>query len=269
MNKIVWVAIALIWMPWAEGGAAELFFGAASGERLQFKLYWMGVLAGEATLQMESGPQGSYVVRSTLSSSGAARLVRAIDDRFTAEGQRHGFLWSARRYLKEQQRGSQSKWSRYQFDRELRQVVRTRRGSEEQREERLPIAVESEQVTDPFSSFYAVRAWPELFPNRRLDRWAVEGEKVHCLSIAVGGGHMLATKLGELAVFPVRITVGNSEMFRNRGPIVVWLTDDIRRIPVQVEAQLAIGSVVAELVAYEDGLGGSKSVQQGVGEKRE
>lgn len=262
MRQALLIVLLLVWTPWVGAAEAEWFFGATSGERLQYKLYWMGVLSGESTVQMVHNHRGAYTVQTTLATLGAARLARAINEHFIAKGERKGIHWASQRYTKEQKRANHTKTTIYQFDWEMREVVRTRRVQQgEQREEStLSIPLDQEQSLDPLSGLFALRTWPELLSGRRLERVVVEGDKIYCVTIAVGGPHQLSTKLGEMAAFPVRITVANSEMFRDR-PLVLWLTDDKRRIPVQIEAQLAVGSVVAELVGFDDGLGESRSVE--------
>ncbi|MEO5339769.1 MAG: DUF3108 domain-containing protein [Magnetococcus sp. MYC-9] len=238
-----------------EGGP----LGAATGEWLHFQVRWLGIPSGEATLQLEVGERGNYSVQASVASIGAARVLRAIDDRLTAEGQRQRADFVPRHSAKEQLRSDHSKWIGYLFDREMRQVVRrvrARQGEEERPEERLPIPLASDRVRDPLSAFYALRAQSELLPGHSLERLIVDGEKVYCLSITPGSRQRMQTALGDFTVIPLQVAVDNSELFRQRGPILIWLTDDARRMPIRVEAQLAFGAVVAELAAFEAGNGG-------------
>jgi hypothetical protein len=39
----------------------------------------------------------------------------------------------------------------------------------------------------------------------------------------------------------------------NKGDITVWFTDDNRRVPVQMQSKVAIGTVKALLVSKDDG----------------
>jgi len=43
-------------------------------------------------------------------------------------------------------------------------------------------------------------------------------------------------------------------LFVKKGRLKIWLTDDARRIPVRLRAKVAIGSVSADLEAYESGV---------------
>lgn len=265
LHRVVFLWIFFLPLCWGScpAGAAEAAWrlGAASGERLRYHIHWLGITAGEASLQMEGTPGGHYLLQASLSSLGAARLLRALDEWFKVEGKHREAGFATRHYVKDQRRDNHVKWTSYQFDREMRQVMRLRRGEEGRPDETRPIPYAGEPIADPLSDFYTVRAWPTLVPGHTMERWIVDGERVYCLTVVIGGGRRLRTALGEFQVFSMQVTVENSELFRQRGPIQIWLTDDARRIPVQVEAQLAFGSVVAELVGLEDGRGENRVVQ--------
>ncbi|MEO5364278.1 MAG: DUF3108 domain-containing protein, partial [Magnetococcus sp. DMHC-8] len=264
LSRLKWGA--LVWtlvLPGVGTGVAEEWrLGAAPGEHLQYTIRWLGAPAATAAMQVESGPGDTYTVQTTFATMGATRLIRAIDDSLTAEGryQEAGFM--AQRFVKDQRRGEQIRWTRYHFDREMHQVQRLHRSQADRPEEATTIPFAMAQITDPLSALYAVRAWSDLLPDQTLARWVVDGEKVFCLTMTVGGGRLLQTPLGTFPVFSLQVVVENAEKRRYKGPIQLWLTDDHRRIPVQVEAQLSIGTVVAELTAYEDGRGNSRSVQE-------
>ena len=40
-------------------------------------------------------------------------------------------------------------------------------------------------------------------------------------------------------------------LFKNEGNIIIWLSDDELKIPVKVKTKVVIGSIDAELTAYE------------------
>ena len=241
--------------------------GAASGEQLSFSIHWMGLSAGDATMNMDITKKGLYVAKTTFSTSGLVRLLHALDESMKAEGLTDFGIFHVNRFTKEQRRPNKVKVTTYQFDKEMQQVVTTRRETGRKEVDRKNIPLESDQTLDPISSFYALRAWPALLPNSTLTRFLIDGDTVYCVTVTVGGSHRLTTSLGKFTAFPVTITVANSEQFLlhdstgdKKGSIVIWLTDDMRRIPLRVEAQIALGSITAELVAFDDGQGEKKAI---------
>ncbi|WP_130472373.1 DUF3108 domain-containing protein [Candidatus Magnetaquicoccus inordinatus] len=232
--------------------------GAADGEHLDYRLRWLGVTAADATLQLQRKNGSDYAAKATLSTIAGARLLKTIDETLTADGQERDGHFAAHHFVKDQLRGDQRKWTSFLFDREMHQVFRRHRPQEDKAEERLIIPVESALVTDPLSALYALRAWPELMSGQRLQRTIVDGEKSFCLNISIGGSQQWQSAIGSFRAFSIQIAVENSELFRQRGPIQMLVTDDARRIPLQIEAQLSIGAVVAELVGFSDGRGESR-----------
>ena len=249
--------------------SAGLVLGAVPGERLHFDVHWMGIPAGEAVMQMDDAPPGAYAVQMTMATTGMVRLIHVLNETMRAEGQSSpAGRFEVQRYTKDQRKSKKIKWTTYQFDREMQQVHRVQKEAGRHSDERETIFLNSDETVDPITGFYALRAWPKLLPNTTLHWFVVDGDKIYCLSIAIGGSHRLKTPLGSFTAFPVRVVVENSEQFLHRkkersqsNAIVVWLTDDIRRIPIRLEAEMAIGAVVAELVAFEDGRGEKKSIQ--------
>jgi len=57
------------------------------------------------------------------------------------------------------------------------------------------------------------------------------------------------TKVATLVVRPLQKTAG---IFRRTGELLIWLTDDERKVPVRIETSVPLGRVTAELVAAEN-----------------
>lgn len=53
---------------------------------------------------------------------------------------------------------------------------------------------------------------------------------------------------GELETVRVLVVIPFQGIFLNQGNIRVWFTNDARRIPLRMKAQVVIGSLVANLV---------------------
>ena len=64
------------------------------------------------------------------------------------------------------------------------------------------------------------------------------------------------TKAGKFHCQIIEPIIVKGGLFRNTGKIVVWITDDSLKVPVKVQTQVTIGSVVAELANY-SGLAGT------------
>ena len=231
--------------------------GAASGEQLHYDVRWLGVPAGRASMTM-SARSDRYTLTLTLATTGMVRALHPITETLKAVGQLSSLQFRTHRYTKDQNRGSKNTFTTYRFDAKQRQVVRVKRESDRAQEERQTIPLGKAHTLDPLSGLYALRAWPKLLPHSTLRWFVVEGDQIHRLKLSVGGSYRLETVLGQVVAFPVYVAVTTSKKFfraDGKGGIVIWMTDDRRRMPVRVEAKLAFGSVVAELARFDDARG--------------
>lgn len=106
-------------------------------------------------------------------------------------------------------------------------------------------------VMDVVSGFYYLRSLPlevgkpvllQLFDSNEYAPTTVEVLRREHLRLP--GFREVDT----LVVHPLLKTAG---FFRRTGDMVVWLTDDDKKVPVKLETQIPLGSVTAELVAAE------------------
>lgn len=107
-------------------------------------------------------------------------------------------------------------------------------------------------VHNEFSSFFASRVMkyevgssflvPTFADKKRAEVEVQVQEKVFFEDTAVG-------PVGTLKISPVLTFKG---LYDKRGDTTIWYTDDNCRVPVQITSKLAIGSVTATLLLYEN-----------------
>ncbi|MBF0126416.1 MAG: DUF3108 domain-containing protein [Magnetococcales bacterium] len=256
---LVWVALTTgAGMAWCapQESARLLSLGAAPGEHLRFNVHWMGVPAGAAYMQVRPALAGEYSLAAGVESIGVVKLVHAIKDSLQSDGFLTPNGFSARYFIKQQQRRDHTRILSYRFDREWGEVVRTQSG-----EEPTHIGGVTPQVNDLVAGFFALRACRGLVPGANLYVPMVDGKKVYEITAAVGNPERLQTPLGWFDVLPVTVVVGNSDLFRLQGSVVVWLTSDPRRIPVRVESRIEFKKVSADLVFLDDGRGDRRELK--------
>ncbi|MGB9592034.1 MAG: DUF3108 domain-containing protein [Candidatus Kryptoniota bacterium] len=74
--------------------------------------------------------------------------------------------------------------------------------------------------------------------------------KVYPLDVKYLGVQDVETKAGKFHCQIIEPIIVEGGLFRTKGRIVAWLSDDRQRIPVKVQAEVLIGSVNAELESY-------------------
>jgi hypothetical protein len=79
------------------------------------------------------------------------------------------------------------------------------------------------------------------------------GRRSFLLRAKVEGRQMLRTALGEQEVFRVKLQTDFSEKLQTKRDIVAYFTTDSRHVPVRIEAEFVLGSIVADLADYKPG----------------
>ena len=73
-------------------------------------------------------------------------------------------------------------------------------------------------------------------------------EKSHNTEVQVLRREELSTPLGRFRTIVIRPVLKTPGIFNRSGDLFIWLTDDDRRIPVQMKSKVRLGSVTAIVV---------------------
>ncbi len=80
-------------------------------------------------------------------------------------------------------------------------------------------------------------------------------DKDYPLDVKYLGRQDIKTKAGRFHCQIIEPIIVKGGLFKNTGRIIIWISDDSLKLPVKVQSEVLIGSVVAELVGY-SGLAG-------------
>ena len=64
------------------------------------------------------------------------------------------------------------------------------------------------------------------------------------------GREVLKTKFGKINTMIFRPMVQSGRIFKAQESVTLWITDDANKIPIKMKADLAVGSLRAELEQY-------------------
>jgi hypothetical protein len=107
-------------------------------------------------------------------------------------------------------------------------------------------------VHDILSAFYYIRAL-DLSNVRKGQSVTLQnfyGTKANDLRVRFLGKEQVETDAGTFDCLVVEPLVVEGGLFKNEGRIVVYLTDDERKIPVKVSTKVLIGSIDGTLTGY-------------------
>lgn len=110
-----------------------------------------------------------------------------------------------------------------------------------------------DKVQDNLSSIYYLRTREDFAIGKSISFDVFDGSQTLKIEVQVMGKEKIKTPAGEFDAVKVKAYKG---LFMSEGEVFVWLTDDVRKIPVLIKSKVKIGSVMFTLKELKSG-GGS------------
>ena len=104
----------------------------------------------------------------------------------------------------------------------------------------------TQPVRDPYSLFYYLRSQPLIIGNT-LQLVTFDNNKQTDFQLKVIEKQRINVPAGTFSCLVVKPFRKQRALFKNQGDIEVWLSDDKRRLPVQINIKLKYGSPVLRL----------------------
>lgn len=253
------------------GGSAEAFtlppaaptaqaeargaLGLAPGEQMAFEVRLAGVAVGEAVLAVGEPGQlegrSALTVRSKLSTTGAVRLLRPVDDESTTviDAQSGAPLMLETHVLL----GGQETFTKARFA-QGQAVVEVRR-AQDAAGRPYTVSFGDAPAHDAHSAMAELRTW-RAAPGAKRTMWAVGGRRLWRVDLTYVGVESLGTAQGNRRA--TRLDgVGyranpNRTLDERRPPrrFSVWFSDDADRVPLRIGAITELGDVRIDLTEY-------------------
>ena len=219
-----------------------------AGEFLSYDISWSGMMrAGSAVMEVRSEalPDGREALRFSVTYHTAGivdRLYRmgdAIQSVFDPETMQ-SLSFSLR-----QKHGKKTRRRDIVFDHERKQA--TIRLNDDPPE----TVVIPPEVQDPLTSLYYLRTREDFSPARPIIFKAFNNDKVWDIEFQTLGRERVKTPAGAFETIKVRASRG---LFTGEGEVLLWLTDDVRKIPVLIKSKVPVGSLVFTLTSMKPGV---------------
>ena len=214
-------------------------------EKLTYSVQWHMFNAGTATLFMQRSGVKQHLT-STADSAGFANKIFPIHDIFNAEID--PATYCTQQILKHDEEGSKRFDRKIYFDysRAKSEVddKDLKTGQQKHAEFDIPPC-----VSDVVSGFFYARSLPlrvgfsQTFPVN-------DGGKTTDVKLEVEGGEKIKSPIGEFQTLRVKAVPVAGPM-TGKAEIFVWLTDDARRVPVQMKSKLGFATLFFQLRALE------------------
>lgn len=215
----------------------------APGEKLVYDVKYLGISTGTAVLAVLDAifinGQEVYPLISTAQSGDFSSVFYPVNDRVESYLDVKG-LYSHAIKVK-QNEGGKKREKQIEFNQTEHKAIQIKNGKQEVFD--IP-----PNVHDSLSSLYFFRTAP-LTVGTSVFIDVHDGGKNYKLEIAVLGKETVATPIGTFDTIKVRATPRYEGLFFNKGSITLWVTDDDKKVPVQMKSKIKLGSITTTLIS--------------------
>ncbi len=243
MKKIITLIVLFITFL---SGAQSSHQAFQAGEWFQFRIHYLGFNASFATLEVEEETlKGNpvYHITGKGKSTGLLHWFFKVDDNYeTYIDKKTGVPF---KFIRQIDEGGHTKDIEIDFNRSNNTAL----VHDKEHNTKKTFTVEKD-VQDMLSAFYFLR-------NELNVKGLSPGDAVHLnmffdnenydFKLEFLGREVLNTKFGKMAALKFRPYVMAGRVFKEEESLTFWVSDDANRMPLKIKADLAVGSLNADL----------------------
>jgi len=222
------------------------------GEKLMFDVSYGPITAGEAVMQIPrletQMNRPTYRIEFTVNSLKTFDWIFEVRDRYLTFVDVEAI--APLRFEQHIREGTYRRDFTADFD-QANHVAKTSEG-----DHAIP-----EYVHDIMSAFYFARTldYSNMKAGEYIQLFNFYKDKSYDLRVRFLGRQELEVEAGTFNTVVVEPLIMEGGLFKAEGRIVIWLTDDERKIPIRVNTKVVIGSIDVELREYSGLVGPLKS----------
>ncbi|GBD05037.1 hypothetical protein HRbin20_00614 [bacterium HR20] len=214
------------------------------GERLEYRVGYKFITAGRAYFQIAPEPvqhegRPCYDINFEVRSLEALDWLYRVRDRYRTILDVAGiFPWEFEQHIRE---GNFQRDFHARFDQRNRKAITTEGTFD------VP-----PYVHDIVSAFYYVRTLNlgAYSKGSIIQLQNFFDRQTHDLGVRILGRQTIEVEAGRFRCIVIEPLIKEGGLFKSEGRILIWLSDDERKIPVKVSTRIPIGTIDAELTGY-------------------
>jgi len=221
-----------------------------AGEWLKFRIHYGFLNASYATLQLKNDKLDSlpvYHVVGRGKTTGFASIFFKVDDTYESYfGKEDGRPYKFIRKINE---GGYTKDIEIRFNYE--EDMALLKDNKNKKEYNIPV---HDQVQDLLSASYHLRdnyGAEDFKEGEALTMdMLFDDDGIYQFKLKYLGKEVLRTKFGKVECLKFRPYVMSGRVFKEQESLTLWVSNDLNKIPVRIKAELAVGSIKADLDGY-------------------
>jgi hypothetical protein len=222
----------------------------APGEWLKFRLHYGWLNASVATLQIKSSNINGvpvYHVVGKGQTTGLASVFFKVDDTYESYfGKKEGLPF---RFIRKIDEGGYTKDVEINFDHKNEVAVL----NDKKNNKKINFTLQ-DSVQDLLSAFYYLRnnyGFKDLVLGESIKlNMLYDDDGIFPFKLKYLGKEVLRTKFGKVECLKFRPYVQSGRVFKEQESLSLWVSNDENKIPIRIKADLAVGSIKADLDGY-------------------
>ncbi|MBN4070527.1 DUF3108 domain-containing protein [Olleya sp. AH-315-F22] len=234
----------------AQGSFSQAESAFDTGEWLKFKMSYSGWMkAGNATLQIKDNvikEKPVYHVVGKGWTTGAIKWFFKVKDRYESYFDKETGL--PYKFIRDINEGGYTKKLEIDFDQ-----VNQKAYINDKKHKKNYIIDTRPNIQDMVSAYYYLRNRIEsdsLKPGDEIETDMFFDKENFGFKLKYLGEEVLRTKFGKVKTLKFRPYVMAGRVFKEEESLTLWVSNDKNRIPLRIKADLAIGSLRADLIAF-------------------
>jgi hypothetical protein len=220
-----------------------------TGEYFKFRIHYGIVNAGYATLEVKEATINNKKVHHAVGkgyTTGMSKFFFKVEDLYESYFDKEN--GNPYRYIRKIDEGGYTKNQEGIFNQaENRILVKDYKRKSEK------TIIVTENVQDIVSSFYYLRNHPNIDKLKSGESITIDmffDEEITKFKLKYIGRQDITTKFGTVTTMVFKPLVQTGRVFKEKESLTLWITDDDNKVPVRIKADLAVGSLKADLDEY-------------------
>jgi hypothetical protein len=205
-------------------------------EKLTYRAGFRVVSAGESTLELTTDSLGNkrvYHIESTVSTNSFLDIFYKVRDKIDVWVDQNDFsLYKTKKNIKE---------GKYKYKHEIDISYDTTLVDNDKQQ------FLTQKVFDPISIIYYLRL-QILNIGQQFILPIFDGKSIKEIAVSVVGNENVSVPAGKFdCIFVAPSSTDGSKLLKNNGEMKIWFSNDSLKLPVKIEQQTNIGTMVLEL----------------------
>lgn len=220
-----------------------------TGEYFKFRIHYGIVNAGYATLEIKDATINNKKVHHAVGkgyTTGMSKFFFKVEDLYESYFDKQS--GEPYRYIRKIDEGGYTKNQEGIFNQSENRIL----VKDYKRKTEKTILL-TDNVQDIISSFYYLRNHPNIDKLKSGESISIDmffDEEITKFKLKYVGRQDITTKFGTVSTMMFKPLVQTGRVFKEKESVTLWITDDNNKVPVRIKADLAVGSLKADLEEY-------------------